>query len=95
MNKGVGKLKIKNNYDMSFRNFDCCVFLLSLINFDNDFAQNTKSRISLNALTLLKYHDYIPILLMCDSGIDEENVVSEYLALLGEEELNQLEEIYR
>jgi len=28
-------------------------------------------------------------------GIDEENVVSEYLALLGEEELNQLEEIYR
>ena len=32
---------------------------------------------------------------MCDSGIDEENVVSEYLALLGEEELNQLEEIYR
>ena len=32
---------------------------------------------------------------MCDSGIEEENVVSEYLALLGEEELNRLEEIYR
>ena len=95
MNKGVGKLKIKNNYDMSFRNFDFWVFLLSLINFDNDFAQNTKSRISLNALTLLKYNDYVPILLMCDSGIDEENVVSEYLAHLGEEELYRLEEIYR
>ena len=37
----------------------------------------------------------IPLLLMCDSGIEEENVVSEYLALLGEEELNRLEEIYR
>ena len=57
MNKGVGKLK--NKYDMSFKGFRLLsFFLLSLINFENDFAQDNKSRISLNAL--LKYKDYTP-----------------------------------
>ena len=59
MNEGVGKLK--NKYDMSFKGFRLLsFFLLSLINFENDFAQDNKSRISLNALTLLKYNDYTP-----------------------------------
>ena len=46
---------------MSFKEYRLLsFFLLSLINFENDFAQDTKSRISLNALTLLKYNDYTP-----------------------------------
>ena len=46
---------------MSFKELWLLSFiLLSLINFENDFAQDTKSRISLNALTLLKYNDYTP-----------------------------------
>ena len=55
MNEGVGKLK--NKYVMSFKEFQLLsFFLLSLINFENDFVEDTKSRISLNALTLLKYN---------------------------------------
>ena len=43
---------------MSFKEFRLLsFFLFSLINFENDFAQDNKSRISLNALTLLKYNN--------------------------------------
>ena len=51
----------KNNYDRSFKEFRLLSFFFIISdNFENDFAQDTKSRISLNALTLLKYNDYTP-----------------------------------
>ena len=50
VNKGVGKLK--NKYDLIFKEIRLLSFL-NFSNFENDFAQDNKSRFSRNALEAL------------------------------------------
>ena len=50
VNKGVGKLK--NKYDLIFKEIRMLSFF-NFFNFENDFAQDNKSRFSRNAFEAL------------------------------------------